>query len=221
MTETGNAAKGHARRRLAVVAAGGLAGVAIGLAAVYGIGAFLGNRAGDAQCRLAAETAARIAPLARGEVAGVVAASRPLLVPDLTFRDSSGAERRLTQWRGRTVLLNLWATWCVPCRKEMPALDALQGKLGSPQFEVVSINIDTRDADKPRAWLKEVGVTRLGYYADSSAKVFQDLKLIGRAIGMPTTVLLDPQGCEIGTIAGPAEWASEDALKLVRAALTQ
>src|SRR5207249_7477258 len=109
MTETGNAAKGHARRRLAVVAAGGLAGVAIGLAAVYGIGAFLGNRAGDAQCRPAAETAARIAPLARGEVAGVVAASRPLLVPDLTFRDSSGAERRLTQWRGRTVLLNLWA----------------------------------------------------------------------------------------------------------------
>jgi hypothetical protein len=103
----------------------------------------------------------------------------------------------------------------------MPALDQLQATLGSPQFEVVSINIDTRDADKPRAWLKEVGVTRLGYYADSSAKVFQDLKLVGRAIGMPTTVLVNPQGCEIGTIAGPAEWASEDALKLVRAALKQ
>jgi len=117
------------------------------------------------------------------------------------------------------VLLNLWATWCIPCRKEMPALDALQAKLGSPQFEVVSINIDTRDPDKPRAWLKEVGITRLGYYADASAKVFQDLKLVGRAIGMPTTLLVDPQGCEIGTIAGPAEWASEDAIKLVRAAL--
>src|SRR5437899_2665814 len=221
MTGTGDAAKGHARRRVAVVAASGLAGVAIGLAAVYGISTFLGNRAGDAQCRPAVETAGRVAPLARGEVAGVVVASRPLLVPDLAFRDGSGSERHLAEWRGRTVLLNLWATWCVPCRKEMPALDALQAKLGSPQFEVVSINIDTRDADKPRAWLKEVGITRLGYYADASAKVFQDLKLVGRAIGMPTTLLVDPQGCEIGTIAGPAEWASEDAVKLVRAALEQ
>jgi thiol-disulfide isomerase/thioredoxin len=221
MTGTGNAAKSHAKRRLAVIAAGSLAGVAVGLAAVYGISAFIGNRAGDAQCRPAVETAGRIAPLARGEVAGVVAASRPLLIPDLAFRDGSGAERHLAQWRGRTVLLNLWATWCIPCRKEMPALDALQAKLGSPQFEVVSINIDTRDADKPRAWLKEVGITRLGYYADSGAKVFQDLKLVGRAIGMPTTILLNPQGCEIGTIAGPAEWASEDAVKLVRAALVQ
>ena len=204
-----------------MIAAGSLAGVAVGLAAVYGISAFLGNRPGDAQCRPAVETAGRIAPLVRGEVAGVVVASRPLLIPDLAFRDASGDERHLTQWRGRTVLLNLWATWCIPCRKEMPALDALQAQLGSPQFEVVSINIDTRDADKPRTWLKEVGISRLGYYADASAKVFQDLKLVGRAIGMPTTVLLDPQGCEIGTIAGPAEWASEDALKLVRAALAQ
>ena len=219
MTETGDAAKIRARRRLAVVAAGGLTGVAVGLAAVYGITVFLGNRPGDAQCRQAVETAGRVAPLVHGEVAGVVVASRPLRVPDLAFRDAGGSERRLSQWQGRTVLLNLWATWCVPCRKEMPALDQLQAKLGSPQFEVVSINIDTRDAEKPRAWLKEVGITRLGYYTDASAKVFQDLKLVGRAIGMPTTLLVDPQGCEIGTIAGPAEWASEDALKLLRAAL--
>jgi thiol-disulfide isomerase/thioredoxin len=221
MTETGDAAKSRARRRLALVAAGGLTGVAVGLAAVYGITVFLGNRAGDAQCRPAVETAGRIAPLAHGEVAGVVVASRPLRVPDLAFHDASGSERQLSQWRGRTVLLNLWATWCVPCRKEMPALDQLQAKLGSPQFEVVSINIDTRDANKPRAWLKEVGITRLGYYTDASAKVFQDLKLVGRAIGMPTTLLVDAQGCEIGTIAGPAEWASEDALNLVQAALKQ
>jgi thiol-disulfide isomerase/thioredoxin len=221
MTETGDTAKSRARRRLAVVAVGGLTGVAVGLAAVYGITVFLGNRAGDGQCRPAVETAGRIAPLAHGEVAGVVVASRPLRVPDLAFHDASGSERRLSQWRGRTVLLNLWATWCVPCRKEMPALDQLQAKLGSPQFEVVSINIDTRDANKPRAWLKEVGITRLGYYTDASAKVFQDLKLVGRAIGMPTTLLVDSQGCEIGTIAGPAEWASEDALNLVQAALKQ
>jgi len=221
MTGTENPAQDRAKRRLAVIAAGVLAGVAIGLAAVYGITTFLGNRAGDAQCAPAVATAERIAPLARGEVAGVVVASRPLRLPDLAFRDASGGERHLAEWRGRTVLLNLWATWCVPCRKEMPALDELQAKLGGPPFEVLSINIDTRDANKPRAWLKEVGITRLDYYTDASAKVFQDLKLVGRAIGMPTTILVDPAGCEIGTIAGPAEWASEDALQLVRAALKQ
>jgi hypothetical protein len=101
----------------------------------------------------------------------------------------------------------------------MPALDALQDKLGGPNFEVVAVNIDTREPDKPRTWLKEVDVTKLAYYADPTGKVFQDLKLIGKAFGMPTTLLIDPRGCEIGTVAGPAEWASEDALKLVRAAL--
>jgi thiol-disulfide isomerase/thioredoxin len=221
MSKTENPAKERAKRRLAVVVAGGLAGVAIGLAAVYGITTFLGNRAGDAQCAPAVATAARVAPFARGEVAGVVVASRPLRLPDLAFRDGSGSEHHLAEWRGRTVLLNLWATWCIPCRKEMPALDELQAKLGGPPFEVLSINIDTRDAAKPRNWLKEVGITHLGYYADASAKVFQDLKLVGRAIGMPTTILVDPASCEIGTIAGPAEWASEDAVKLLHAAIKQ
>ena len=117
------------------------------------------------------------------------------------------------------MLLNLWATWCVPCRKEMPALDALQAKLGGKDFEVVAVNIDTRDPDKPKNFLKEANLTRLGYFADQKAKVFQDLKAIGRALGMPTSVLIDAQGCEIGTIAGPAEWASDDAVKLIKAAV--
>jgi hypothetical protein len=101
----------------------------------------------------------------------------------------------------------------------MPALDALQGKLGGPDFEVVTVNIDTRDPDKPKAWLKDIGIGKLNYYADSNAKVFQDLKVIGKAFGMPTTLLVDPNGCELATLAGPAEWASDDAVKLVTAAL--
>jgi thiol-disulfide isomerase/thioredoxin len=117
------------------------------------------------------------------------------------------------------VLLNLWATWCVPCRKEMPTLDALEGRLGGAKFQVVAVNIDTRNPDRPKAFLKEIGINKLAYYADPDAKTFQDLKAIGRAFGMPTTVLVDPQGCEIGTIAGPAEWASDDAVKLIKAAL--
>jgi thiol-disulfide isomerase/thioredoxin len=100
----------------------------------------------------------------------------------------------------------------------MPALDALQQKLGGPNFQVVAVNIDTRDPEKPKAWLKEIGVSHLTYYADPSAKVFQDLKAVGRAFGMPTTMLVDTTGCELGTIAGPAEWSSDDALKLIKAA---
>jgi thiol-disulfide isomerase/thioredoxin len=202
-----------------MILAGGVAGVLVGLAGVYGFSTLTGNAGGDATCRPAVELAKKLAPLARGEVAAVNVAKRPLKVPDLAFQDASGKPLTLANWRGRTVLLNLWATWCVPCRKEMPALDALQQKLGSPDFQVVAVNIDTRDPDKPKAFLKELGIDKLAYYADPTAKTFQDLKAIGRAFGMPTTMLIDRQGCEIGTIAGPAQWASDDAVKLVEAAL--
>jgi thiol-disulfide isomerase/thioredoxin len=219
MTGSRKAALHHAKKRLAMVLAGGVAGMAVGLGAVYGIATLARNPAAEASCRPAVEAAGRIAPFARGEVAAVAVASKPLLLPDLAFSDGEGRARTLADWRGRTVLLNLWATWCVPCRKEMPALDALQEKLGGPHFEVVAVNIDTRDKDKPRAWLNDVGIKRLAYYADPSAKVFQDLKTVGKAFGMPTTLLIDGKGCEIASLAGPAEWASEDAVKLVSAAL--
>ena len=208
-----------AKRRLTMILAGGIAGVAVGLAGVYGFSALTGNAGGDATCRPAVALAKKLAPLAHGEVAAVNVAKSPLKVPDLSFQDVNGKPLTLADWRGRTVLLNLWATWCVPCRKEMPALDALQQKLGSPDFQVVAVNIDTRDPEKPKTFLKELGITKLTYYADPTARTFQDLKAIGRAFGMPTTMLVDRQGCEIGTIAGPAEWASDDAIKLIQAAL--
>jgi thiol-disulfide isomerase/thioredoxin len=195
-----------------IVAAVAVAGV------LYGIGPFQRN-AGDVACRPALAKARTLAPLAHGEIAALQVADEAEKLPVLTFRDASGAQKSLADWHGRTVLLNLWATWCVPCRKEMPALAGLEKKLGSDRFEVVTVNIDTRDIDKPQAWLKDVGVTGLNYYADPSAKVFQDLKVIGKALGMPTTLLVDPAGCEIGTMAGPAEWDSEDAVKLVTAAI--
>ncbi len=101
----------------------------------------------------------------------------------------------------------------------MPALDALEQKRGGPDFEVVAVNIDTRDPQKPLTFLKDVGVSHLAYYADQSARVFEDLKSAGKAFGMPTTIIVDRAGCEIGTMAGPAEWASDDGLKLVSAAI--
>jgi thiol-disulfide isomerase/thioredoxin len=205
------------RRRVIALAVGGIAVLAV-LGAVYGMGRLRSN-AGTAACAPALETARRIAPLAHGEVAALAVAHTPSLVPDLAFKDADGHDHKLSDWRGRTVLVNLWATWCVPCRKEMPALDALQADLGGDKFDVVAINIDTRDAEKPLAFLKDAGVTHLAYYADQSAKVFQELKMAGKAFGMPTTLIIDRSGCEIGAMAGPAEWASVDGLKLVSAAI--
>src|ERR1700710_1304397 len=207
-----------AARRLPVAIGTVLIGAVIGFAGVYGIGGLKRNAAGDSACRPAVDLARKLAPLAHGEVAALTMASVPLRLPDLTFEDAQGKPRKLSDWRGRTVLLNLWATWCVPCRKEMPALDNLEGKLGGEKFAVVAVNIDTRDAEKPKAFLRDGNLTRLGNFADPKAKGFQDLKSIGLALGMPTSVLIDGQGCEIGNIAGPAEWDSEDAIKLINAA---
>src|SRR5271170_6385535 len=207
---------GRRYRGFAVVAAIVILAV---LAGVYGMERLRSNPAAAA-CEPAVKTADRIAPLAHGEVAALAVAHAPFRVPDLAFKDAEGRERTLQDWRGRTILLNLWATWCVPCRKEMPALDALQADLGGPNFEVVAVNIDTRDAEKPLAFLKETGVKHLTYYSDRSAKVFQELKMAGKAFGMPTTLIVDRSGCEIGEMAGPAEWASDDGVKLVSAAIT-
>jgi thiol-disulfide isomerase/thioredoxin len=210
--------KPAANRRLVKIVLGCIAGAAFGLTAVYGIAAMQGNPS-DQSCRAAAELAKKLGPLAKGEVAAVGIAAEPKRLPELSFKDADGKSHTLADFKGRTVLLNLWATWCVPCRKEMPALDALQAKLGGDDFQVVAVNIDTRNLDKPKAWLQEVGVNRLGYFADPSAKIFQDLKAIGKAFGMPTTLLVDRNGCELGVIAGPAEWASEDAVRLIETAL--
>jgi thiol-disulfide isomerase/thioredoxin len=207
-----------ATRRRIPLAIGAVAAVGvIGLGAFFGLGGFK-RAAGDPTCTGAVDLARKIAPLAHGEVAALTMATTPFRLPDLAFEDAEGKPRKLSEWRGKTVLVNLWATWCVPCRKEMPALDSLQAKLGGKDFEVVAVNIDTRDPDKPRNFLKEANLTQLGYFTDSKAKVFQDLKGIGKALGMPTSILVDSQGCEIANLAGPAEWASDDAIKLIKAA---
>ena len=219
MTEQSISEPPHGKTgRLRLLYAIGAVAVVAVLAGVYGIGHLRGNPA-DAACQPAVNAAAKLTPLVHGEVAALTVAQKPFQVPDVTFKDGSGHDRKLDDWRGRTVLLNLWATWCVPCRKEMPALDALQGDLGGPNFEVVAVNIDQRDPAKPLKFLKDVGITHLAYYSDDSAHVFEDLKSAGKAFGMPTTLIVDRAGCEIGNMAGPAEWSSDDGVKLVSAAV--
>ena len=197
------------------VAAAGLGALGI-LAAVYGLGGG-GNRA----CPLAAAAAARMAPLARGEVAAVAVAKAAEPAPALAFQGPDGAPRALADFRGRTVLVNLWATWCAPCKVEMPALDRLQAALGDAAFEVVAINLDTRNLDRPRVWLAENGIGRLAYYADPAGRVLPAIARDDVPTGLPTTLIVAPDGCEAAILRGPADWAGADALALLRAALAR
>ena len=153
--------------------------------------------------------------LSQGNMAAFVFKKEPEALSEVRFQDASGTEKTLADWRGKVVLVNLWATWCAPCRKEMPALDRLQKELGSSKFEVVAISIDRTGLAGARKFLDETGVKNLALYADPTTK----LSSVLRAVGLPVTVLIDAEGREIGRLVGPAEWDSEDAKRLIRAAM--
>jgi len=173
---------------------------------------------GAADCPAASLAAAeRLAPLAKGDVAGVAVAKAPRQAFALAFLNAEGKPVTLADFKGRALLLNLWATWCVPCRAEMPALDRLQAKEGDANFEVVAVNVDTTRLDRPKAFLDEIGVKSLARYSDPKGDAFETLRVAGKALGLPTSLLIDKDGCEVGVIAGPANWDSDDAQKLVAA----
>ncbi len=173
----------------------------------------------SANCAASASAAGRIAPLARGEVAALSVNKAPGPAVEVAFETADGQRLTLDDFRGRAVLLNLWATWCAPCRAEMPALDRLQQQLGGDAFEVVTVNIDTARLERRDVFWKETGISHLKFYADPKADIFQVLKRTGKAVGLPTTILIDSKGCELGVMAGPAEWDSDDAKRLISAAL--
>jgi len=171
------------------------------------------------QCAASASAASRMAPFAKGEVAAMSVAKTPRPAIDVSFDTPDGKRVSLADFRGRAILLNLWATWCAPCRAEMPALDRLQAQLGSDQFEVVTVNIDTARLERRETFWKEIDIRHLAFYTDQKADIFQVLKRTGKVVGLPTTILIDSNGCELGLMAGPAEWDSEDAKRLISAAV--
>ena len=145
----------------------------------------------------------------------MLAAHPPRSLKSLAFNGPEGQPMSIADLGGKVVLMNLWATWCAPCREEMPALDALQAAKGSDGFEVVAVNVDRGDDEKPKAFLQETGIQSLGYYRDSSMKIFNDLKSQSLALGLPATLLIDEEGCLLAHMNGPAEWASPDAIRLI------
>ena len=155
--------------------------------------------------------------LSKGALTAFVVHKTRKAVPELAFVDKNGKARKISEWRGRVVLLNLWATWCAPCRKEMPHLNALQKEMGSKDFEVVAISVDRKGLVASRAFLEKTKATDLKLYVDKTVKILGQI----RAIGLPATVLIDRKGREVGRLLGPADWAGADAKALIRAALAE
>jgi thiol-disulfide isomerase/thioredoxin len=169
----------------------------------------------QAQAAAPAPAAGEGAGPGRSELAAFVFRKEPEVLPEIKFQDADGRERSLTDWRGKVVLLNLWATWCLPCRKEMPALDRLQASLGSDQFQVVAISVDRTGLAGAKKFLEETKTPNLAVYADPTARLASSL----RAAGLPATLLIDKEGREIGRLLGPAEWDGEAARHLIQSAL--
>jgi thiol-disulfide isomerase/thioredoxin len=172
----------------------------------------------DKACAAKADEAKAVADAATGQVAAMLPADPPQSLAGLSFNDPSGKPMTLADRGGKTVLLNLWATWCAPCRAEMPALDALQKEAGGTDFEVMAINVDTGDDAKPRKFLEETKISSLGYYRENTLELFNSLKQRGLALGLPVTLLIDKDGCLLASMNGPAEWSSADAKRLIEAA---
>lgn len=192
------------------------AGVFGGLAAVYVISSGAGNAGA---CDDALKTASKLDDLRKGDVAGFQPAREPVDLSGLKFNAGTGPTS-LGEMKGRTLLVNFWATWCVPCRAEMPALDALEGARGGKDFGVIPVNLDVGGADKPKAFYAETGISHLAHYGDSTMSVFNAIKSAGLAIGLPTTLLVDGRGCLIGSLAGPAEWNGTAARALIEKAVS-
>lgn len=156
-----------------------------------------------------------IAGLNKGDLSALIIHSKPVELSSVKFISDKKTDMTLDDWQGKVVLLNLWATWCAPCRKEMPYFDALKAEFGGDEFDVVAVSIDRGGLDKPREFLEKIGIKELKLYNDSSGKIAPALK----AFGMPTTLLIDRDGKEIARLVGPAEWHSEDAKALIKAAV--
>ena len=135
--------------------------------------------------------------------------------PDIAF-DYEGAAVRLSDFRGKVILVNFWATWCAPCLKELPSLDALQDQLGGRKFEVIAIAADPRGPEVAQEYLDRLNIANLKLYADPRL-IFASA--IGGANVLPVSILYDAKGNEIGRLVGDADWTSPEAIRLVESAI--
>ncbi|MEM7291284.1 MAG: TlpA disulfide reductase family protein [Pseudomonadota bacterium] len=201
-----------------------VAAMAIGLG-VYGMFGTSGNNtveiaSGNGQgCPASVARGKQLDAAAQGDIAAFRSLDEPLDMTEISFVDAEGKQTNLGEWKGKIVLFNLWATWCPPCREEMPYLEELQETKGGDTFDVVPVSIDLGEASKPKAFYEDTGLKALPFLHDNTMEAFQALKRKAVALGMPTTLLVDRNGCGLGVLNGPAHWASPDAVRLIDTAL--
>lgn len=158
---------------------------------------------------------AELEALREGSMKKLAFAAEPSAVPSTTFTDSAGGEHSLADWQGKYVLANFWATWCAPCRKELPALDALNRDFGGDRFEVVTIATGRNPVPAIERLFTEVGVESLPILLDPKQALSRDMGVLG----LPVSVIIDPEGREIARMSGDAEWNSDSARAIVAALL--
>jgi thiol-disulfide isomerase/thioredoxin len=201
-------------RRVAVIALGC---AAVALVATLVVGNFMPAQA--SQCAAQAVRAQVVDSSAMGNLAALNGTGTGRGYADLAFTDASGAKKTIADFAGKKLLVNFWASWCVPCRAEMPALQGIAQKYDGDKFEVVPINLDVGDSgiEKAKKFLADEKLDLPLYPAPLQA--FQRLQQEAVTVGLPTTVLLDEKGCELAVLQGPAEWDSSDGHAVIDALL--
>ena len=195
----------------------GVAIVAVAIAGWF----FIANGATAKECPVQAEDAETIGDAAMGELAALNGTGEGRGYSTLAFKDEAGTAMTIADFKGKALLVNFWASWCVPCREEMPALDAIATKFNSDRFMVLPINLDIGEdgLEKAESFLADNGFANLPLFADNSFDAFKRLQQEAVAIGLPATLILDGNGCELAVLQGPAHWDTPDGERVVETLL--
>jgi len=198
----------------------GLATAAVGIA----VGVWVSNGTVAGECAVNETARAALDGVATGELAALQVSGGGRSHADIAFVDDTGRPMTLADFEGKALLVNFWATWCGPCREEMPDLDALSADLGGERFEVVPINLDLGSEggiEKAQEFLDRMDLPNLPLFADPTFEAFTRLKNQGVALGLPATLLLDGNGCEMAVLQGPARWDSEQGRDVIDTLIDQ
>lgn len=199
---------------------GALAAIAVVAVAIY-LSIDAQSNTADAACSDSAARSEALDQHAGGQMAAFRVADDPASMAAVAFQTPDGEPKTIADFGGRVILLNLWATWCGPCREEMPALEYLNENLGGDDFQVLPVSLDTTNTpDGPRDFYDEIGLTGLELYIDPSTRLLSDLRNLGITPGLPTSILLNEEGCIMGVLQGPANWGTPDAIGLISAAIS-
>jgi thiol-disulfide isomerase/thioredoxin len=183
------------------------------------VGFWWSNTGQATECALQSAAAQKIDAVAIGQLAALNGTGTGRGYSGMTFTDADGNAKTLKDFAGKTLLVNFWASWCIPCRAEMPALDKLAAAENDADFMVLPINLDLGSGglDKAKAFLADGNWANLPLYADSTFDSFKKLQTSAVALGLPSTLLIDKKGCELAVLQGPAEWDSEDGRNVIAA----